>query len=148
MFNWLADNVPAVSGIAVATLSFLTSLFNLRMEQSTEKKDMKKLKQYAEIYSVLPEESGAKRNIDSILKYLSEKVLEQEKRKVNVANVIAAILLALVGGGLSYLVASWAAKINGFFSIVLWILFAVIALFTILISITGWVSRYNQPSKE
>ena len=148
MIDWIANNFPAFSGIAVALLSFLSSLRELLNEGNKGTKDIKKMKQCAEIYALLPNTSEAKINIDAVLKQLSEKILKRESRKINIPNIIAVVFIASVGGGLSYLLALVAIRFSGFFSVVCWVLFAIVAFFTVALSITGLASRYKESPKS
>ena len=148
MLELISENIPAISGISVALLSFLGALIDFFKESRVERKDLRKAKDYIEIYSALPEGSVVKKNMEVILEIQIQKLAEKEIRKINVANIIAVIFVALLGGSLSYLIASWAIINKGILSWILWLIFAIIVFFTLGLSITGWSSRYNKTTSS
>lgn len=148
MFGLTAANIPIIFGAAVAVLSFLTSLIKFFSEQNVGMKVTKRAKEYADIYTSLPDSVDAKADVAKLLKIETGKLLERRTRKINYANVAAVIVVALVGGALSYLLALWAINSVVFIAVVAWILFAVTAFFTLGISIVGIASVYEPPKKK
>lgn len=146
--SWITTNLPLLSGIAVAFLSFLSSFIEFFRERNSENKKIKKVKEFTDIYSSLPETVEAKENVGLLLTQLTKELLEQNNRKINKSTIFAIIFIALVGGGLSYLLASWATISNGIFAFILWLAFGIVILFTIALSITGWASRYNEDKNQ
>ena len=148
--NWVTTNFPLLSGVAVAFLSFLSSFINLFRERTVESKDIKKAKDYIAIYSGLSDGIQAKKNIELLLTQLTQKIVEQSMRKFDSSNMAAIIFVAVVGGGVSYLLALWATNVSGLFSVLIWIVFGTVFLFTIALSIAGWTLRYGKssPKKE
>ena len=67
--DWLANNVPLISGIAVAALSFLTSFVKFLNEQNASTKMTQRLKEYSDIYASLPDTTKARGDIAK-LRYL------------------------------------------------------------------------------
>ena len=128
----------------MAIFSFLSSFINFFKEQNVEAKDIKRAKDYIEIYSALHGEIQAKKNIELLLTQLTQEMVERNSRKLNTSNIAAIIFVAIVGGGLSYLLAFWATSISGFWAVLIWIAFSAVFLFTIALSIVGWTSRYTK----
>jgi len=102
-------------------------------------RDIRKAKEYTDMYVTLPDESKTRENINLLLVSLTEKMVNWYNRELNWVNIIA-----LGGGVVSYFSALFAMRTNMPLSIFLWILFGVVIFFTIALSITGWVSRYDK----
>jgi hypothetical protein len=97
----------------------------------------------------LPDKASAKYKVGQLLDHETSRVLEKTKRKVNGANVAAVITVAIVGGGLSYLLAWWAVSSETLtLSIFAWVLFAAIAIFTIGVSAAGLADLYEDESEK
>ncbi|MDR0883743.1 MAG: hypothetical protein LBN05_03950 [Oscillospiraceae bacterium] len=146
MTGWVSDNIPLMAGSAVALLSFLSALFkflNERNSKSNDLKDIKRMKEYAEIYSSLPDEASAKKDIDQLLALLTQKMLLQNNRKINKMNLAMALIFAIFGGSISYLLAWWATLVNGFWAIIIWGVFGIIVLFTLAMFAAGLSSLYK-----
>jgi amino acid transporter len=147
--NWLINNIPLISGVAVAFLSFLTSFIKLLNERSVSTKGIKKIKDYTDIYAVLPDSVEAKDNIAQLLNQETKRILARTGRKVNVTNVVAVVIVAIAGGALSYLLVLWATNSSVLvFTVLAWLLFAISVIFTLGISITGLASIYKEPKNE
>lgn len=142
--QWLIDNFPVLSGVAVSFLSFLSSFGEYLRERGYKNRGIKRIVSYAETLAVLPE-GKVKNNILNLLDIETNRLIEQNTRKVNVANIAALVFVSVVGGGLSYLLALWATNITGLFSILAWLLFAVVVFFTLGISLAGLGSIYEKP---
>ena len=71
-------------------------------------------------------------------------MVNRNSRELNRVNVSVIIIIALIGGVTSYFLALFAMRANMPWSIFLWIFFGVVIFFTIGLSITGWVSRYDK----
>lgn len=148
MLGLTVDNIPVIFGVAVAVLSFLSSLIKFFNEQNIGIKVTKRAKEYADIYSSLPDGIDAKTDVAKLLKLETEQLLERRLRKINYGNVAAVIIVALVGGGLSYLLALWATNSPTIIAVLAWILFTAVAFFTLGISITGLASVYQEPKRK
>jgi len=147
--DWLFENIPILSGVAVAALSFLSSLVKLIGERNGGARRIKRLKTYSEMYSVMPSNSIARENLEALMDKETSFILERVNRKLNIANLIAVIILASVGGTISYLLALWATNTNSIIlSILAWVLFTIGAFFTIGISVVGLKSMYDDPKKK
>ena len=147
--DWLANNVPLISDIAVAALSFLTSFVKFLNEQNASTKMTQRLKEYSDIYASLPDTTKARGDIAKLLKIEAERLLRRTNRKLNIANMIAVIVVALVGGGLSYIFALWAMdSAHIALTILAWLLFSFVAFFTLGISIAGLASMYEEPKEK
>ncbi|MGW8114001.1 hypothetical protein ACVS9P_02260 [Caproicibacterium sp. NSD3] len=128
IINWIASNLPSISGIAVAFLSFLSSFISFFSERNIESKNIKRVKDYTEIYSKLPDGTQAPKNIELLLTQLTQKMVEQNSKKLNPSNIIIMIIFA-VGGRLSYLLVLWAMSFKGFLAVLMWIVFGVVIFF-------------------
>ena len=148
MKNFIIENSALAAGILVAFLSFLSSLFNFMKDRNIEAKQIKRIKQFTEVYKELPNDSQAKKNFEVLINQLSDKLLIQHTRKVNSITVSAVIIIALLGGGVSFLLASVANNTAGFISVLFWVLFGCVTIFTIALSATGWATRYNNASRS
>lgn len=147
--NWIVDNIPIISGVAVAFLSFLSSLIKFLNEPNVGVRGMKKMKDYTEMYAALPDRVDAKKDIAKLLKQETERTLRLTNRKVNKSNVAAVIFLSVLGGGLSYLFALWATNSSiTIITILAWLLFATAVVFTFGISIAGLADLYEQPENK
>lgn len=147
--DWLANNVPLISGIAVAALSFLTSFVKFLNEQNASTKTTQRLKEYSDIYVNLPDTTEARGYIAKLLKIEAERLLRRTNRKLNIANMIGVIVVALVGGGLSYISALWAMiSAHIALTILAWLLFSFVTFFTLGVSIAGLASMYEEPKEK
>lgn len=148
MLESIVKNIPTISGVTVALLSFFGALLEFIKESRSERKDLIKTKDYLEIYSALPEGSSAKKSMESILEVQIKKIADKETRTINLTNIIAMIIVAIIGGWVSYLVASWALNTAGILSWILWCIFGFVFFFALGLSITGWASRYNKDTNS
>lgn len=132
----------------MAFLSVLSSFIKFFNERNIESKNIKRVKDYTEIYSELPDETQAKKNIESLLTQLTQKMVEQNSKKLNPSNIVAMIIFAIAGGILSSLLALWAMSVKDFWAVLIWIVFGAVIFFTIGLSIAGWAARYNSNSSS
>lgn len=147
--NHLLENIPIISGVAVAVLSFLSSLIKFLSERSAGARGVKRLKDYTDIYTALPSNLGAKANIAKLVEQETAQLLKRTNKRLNVVNIIALVVVAVVGGGMSYILAFWAINTHlAVFAIIAWLLFAVVALFTLGLSIVGLTSVYEEPKNK
>lgn len=147
--SWLLDNMPLISGVVVAFLSFLSSFIKLLSERNIDAMGIKKLRAYADIYSLLPDNINDKDNIEKLLNQETERVFKQTSKHINIANIVLVIMVAILGGGLSYLFALWATSSDiMIFAILAWLLFAIVVIFTLGISIAGIASIYDEPKSR
>ncbi len=146
--RWLADNIPLISGLGVAFLSFLSSFIKYLNERNMSGKGIKKMRGYAEIYAILPDGTDAKTDLANLIVKEAKQILLRTDRKINIANILLVLFIASLGGWLSYMLASWAISSNQLVVQVLaWVLFAVVAFFALGISIAGLASIYEKPNK-
>lgn len=142
--DWIVNNFALFSGIAVAFLSFLSTFFTFLKDRNKEAKYLKRMKDYTDILQSLPDNSKAKKNFEFLVDQNSDKLLFQTSREINPGSITATIVLALLGGVISYFLAFCANKTHGFFAVLFWVIFTLVSLFTILISIAGWTLRYKK----
>lgn len=148
MREFISNNPSLFGGIILAFLSLLSSIINFFKDRKVEEKKTKKMQEYVEIYNILPDNLKAKKTLEKIIEQLAENILTQHSQKINLANIIATIFLAVVCGGISYLLAMWASHSTGFWSVLLWILFSFSALFTVLVPFAGIANRNKKASSQ
>ena len=71
--EWITNNFPIVSGIVVALLSSISAFINSVNERNIEMRDIRKAKEYTDMYVTLPDDSKARENINLLLVSLTEK---------------------------------------------------------------------------
>ncbi|MDR2687645.1 MAG: hypothetical protein LBB75_07820 [Oscillospiraceae bacterium] len=148
MISWIANNIPLISAIAIALLSFFSSLIRFVSDQKAEEKYIEKMKAYCEIYSTLPDDSTAKSSIENIMVWTVRKILQSNKKTLNTWWIAIIIFVTLGFGVLSYFLSLWATRAHGFWSVLLWILFAVIICLAALTFIMGWSTRYDEENED
>jgi amino acid transporter len=95
----------------------------------------------------MPDDLPAKSLAADIVHAEATRVKDRLTRKVNSGNLSALIFVSVVGGTFSYLLVLWATNASQVLSIVAWILFGLIALFTLLMAISGFSLLYA-PNKN
>ena len=141
MLNWLIDNLPIISAILVAIAPFLAM-----MQQRTT--GIKKMKEYAEILSLLDKNSSSRGDIEALLKQQSEKALERSKRKIDGYAIFVTVFFAGALGTASYFLVSWAMRYDGVLEVFLWILFVLVVLLAILVVATGSKLIYKEKKQK
>ena len=149
MMAWISENFPIIASVAVGFLAFLSALINFSRERNAEAKNMKILKAYAEIYSLLPNEVASKNDIEILISHLIRKQLDKSTRKADPSSIILLIIIAVGGGILVYYLATWAIQQgSGFLYVLFWILFWVTLFFIAALFIAGWASLYKTDDKS
>jgi len=92
-FDWIADNLPIISGVVVALLSALSSFVSFLRHRKS--KSIRRIKEYADILPLLANESRAKQNINELLEQETKELLEQKNRKIDVASIICGALCSV-----------------------------------------------------
>lgn len=83
-----------------------------------------------------------------LLKIETERMIEHSSRRLNGNNIAAVVVVAVLGGALSYVAMLLAINVEFWlWALIAWALFAVIAFFTVGISIVGLASIYEPPKK-
>jgi hypothetical protein len=139
---------PAVISSVVAVGSLILSFFKLFKENDANAKKIKRIMDLSEVYGRLEDGSSAKHNIQDILDIETGRFKDILTRKLNYSNVAVVIVVAIVGGGLSYVSLLLANNSYIILSVLGWIAFAVVAFFTLGISITGLASIYNNENDK
>lgn len=145
-FSELVSPVAVSSVVAVGSLAL--SFLRLFKENDANDRRIKRIINLVEVCDKLENDSDAKRNIQTILNIETEKIKNILTRKVNYANLVALIFVAIVGGSFSYGSLLLANNSLAILSILGWILFAIVAFFTLGISITGLASIYNSENDK
>lgn len=147
--SWLIENAAILSGLGVAFLSFLTSFIKFINDRSVSERSLRKLKSYSDIYISLPDRAEAKHDIEQLLKIETGRMLQHANRKLNGTNITAVIVVAVTGGILSYFAMLWALSAGYWlWTLIAWTLFAVVAFFTLGLSVVGLASIYEPPKKD
>jgi len=138
--NDFAKYIPQLSSIIVAIIPLIASLVK---ERNPTSKNIKKIKEYIDLYTSMPEGITAKKDLAQLLNHEVSLIVKHTTRKLNGANLTAVIFVAIIGGGLSYLCALWAVRAP-----FAWIFFAVILFFSIGVSVVGLSSIYEESSPK
>lgn len=145
-FSELVSPVAVSSVVAVGSL--MLSFFKLFKENDANDKKIKRIMDLSEVYERLKDGSSAKHNIQDILDIETGRFKDMITRKLNYLNVAAVVIVAIVGGFLSYASLLLANNSSIIFSVLGWIAFAIVAFFTLGISITGLASIYNHKNDK
>ncbi len=141
-------NSPAVISSFVAIGSLALSFLRLFKENDANDKKVKRILNLAEAYAKLEKNSDARCNINTILDIETEKFKDMLTRKINYANLVALIFIAIVGGICSYGSLLLANNSSVILSALGWVLFSVIVFFTLGVSIAGLSSIYNNENNK
>jgi hypothetical protein len=145
-FSELVSPVAVSSVVAVGSL--MLSFFKLFKENDANDKKIKRIMDLSEVYERLKDGSSAKHNIQDILDIETGRFKDMITRKLNYLNVAVVVIVAIVGGFLSYASLLLANNSSIIFSVLGWIAFAIVAFFTLGISITGLASIYNHKNDK
>lgn len=145
-FSELVSPVAVSSVVAVGSL--MLSFFKLFKENDANDKKIKRIMDLSEVYERLKDGSSAKHNIQDILDIETGRFKDILTRKLNYSNVAVVVIVAIVGGFLSYASLLLANNSSIIFSVLGWIAFAIVAFFTLGISITGLASIYNNENDK
>ena len=140
MSSWIKDSVPIISAIVVAIVPF----FSMMQQRRTS---IKKMKEYAELLSILDKDSSSRSDIEALLKQQSEKSLERSSRKIDGSAIFATAILAMALGVPSYFLMLGAMRYDGFWKIVCWVLFVVVALLAVLVVAAGSTLIFKNKNK-
>jgi hypothetical protein len=145
--NWIEDNLAVMSGIIVP---LLLGIVKPVMERDYGYREVRRITKYAQLRCLLKDGTEAAYNIDSLLsmetKNLVDNRREQTGRKIDVTNLIAIILVSLIGGAISFSLVTWAQSVSGVWSGLLWVVFAVWTLFVVLLVFVGGLSNFYKRS--
>ena len=139
---------PAVISSVVAVGSLILSFFKLFKENDANAKKIKRIMDLSEVYERLKDGSNAKRNIQDILDIETGRFKDMITRKLNYLNVAVVVIVAIVGGLLSYVSLLLANNSYIILSVLGWIAFAIVAFFTLGVSIAGLASIYNNKNDK
>jgi hypothetical protein len=145
-FSELVSPVAVSSVVAVGSL--MLSFFKLFKENDANDKKIKRIMDLSKVYERLKDGSSAKHNIQDILDIETGRFKDMITRKLNYLNVAVVVIVAIVGGFLSYASLLLANNSSIIFSVLGWIAFAIVAFFTLGISITGLASIYNHKNDK
>lgn len=146
--NFFEVTSPAIISSVVAVGSLILSFFKLFKENDANDKKIKRIMHLSEVYERLKDGSSAKHNIQDILDIETGRFKDILTRKLNYSNVAVVVIVAIMGGFLSYAFLLLANSSSIIFSVLSWIAFAIVAFFTLGISITGLVSIYNNENDK
>ncbi|MDF7640981.1 hypothetical protein PT279_05180 [Bifidobacterium sp. ESL0784] len=132
------NNLSVFIGILPGSLVVLRSFI---VEGLGGGRDFRRIKRHAELRSKLSTGTKAAENMDSLLeieiKKYKERISHKIRRRINKTNFILIFIIAIGGGGISYLLFIQAQKFTGIFSVILWILFWVFTGFIVLLITVG-----------
>lgn len=146
--NFSEVTSPAIISSVVAVGSLIFSFFKLFKENDANDKKIKRIMDLSEVYERLKDGSSAKHNIQDILDIETGRFKDILTRKLNYSNVAVVGIVAIVGGFLSYTSLLLANNSSIIFSVLGWMTFAIVAFFTLGISITGLASIYNNKNDK
>lgn len=148
--EWLKNNFAVLNGIFIPLLGIISSLIK---SYGTNEREMQRIRRHAEIRSLLPNESEAASNLDSLLAFeteqLSSRTRERIKRKINYGTVATIVIMSLGGGGISFSLVIWAQSTPGILSGLVWTVFVIWTLFIVLLVFAGGLPNlYKQSNPE
>lgn len=138
------------SALAVAVLTVIVGPI-LRGELSGRL--LKRVIAHAELRKHLDDNLEAKGELDALLTTEIKAMRTREEtrltRKLNGGSVAALIFVAVFGGGLVYGLMAWAATVAGsWFAVILYIVAALVGLFTIALAAVGVGTLYTPPGTD
>lgn len=138
------------TAVAVAVLTVIVGPI-LRGELSGRL--LKRVTAHAELREHLADNVAAKEELDGLImaevKALRAREESRLTRKLNGGNVAALIFIAVLGGGLVYGLMAWAGAVAGtWFAVILYIVAALVGLFTIALAAVGVGTLYAPPRTE
>lgn len=148
--EWVSQNLAVISGVLVP---LLLAVVGPILERDGGGRDLKRIKRYAQLRSMLVDGSEAASDIDSLLAAETGALLDRNMprvgREIDGGNIFAIFCVSLLGGAASFGLVTWAQHTVGFWSGVLWFVFAgwtVIILLLVLIG--GSSSFYKKKTTE
>ena len=146
--DWLTEHLPMLLSAFVAVSSALIAVVKLFTESSTSTRRIKRLADLADVYTKLPDGLEAKGSIGDTLTTEANRMKERTERKVNAANIAAALIIAVIGGAMTFGLASWATSSpSALWTVVAWVLFVIVAFFTLALAVAGLALMYSHDSE-
>ena len=138
--------VPMLLGVVKPVVAALGS----------ESRELRRIRQHAQLRSLLPDDGDAAKEMDALLKVevakLSSRTRSVLNRKVNKSNLAAIMLVSVVGGCISYVLALLAQTNLWGWSIFFWILFIIWILIVFIFVFFGGLPNFythnDKNSKE
>jgi hypothetical protein len=114
--------------------------------RAAESRELRRIRQHAQLRSLLPDDGDAAKEMDLLLKAEVAKLSSRKQsilnRKVDKSNLIAIIVFSILGGMPSFLLAWLAQSTSGGLSVVFWGAFIIWTLFVILFVFVGGMSNF------
>ena len=114
--------------------------------REAESRELRRIRQHAQLRSLLPDDGDAAKEMDFLLKIeiakLSYRTQSFLNRKVNKSNLFAIIIFSISGGIFSFLLAWFAQSTSGGLSVVLWGTFIIWTLLVILFVFVGGMPNF------
>ena len=138
--------VPMLLGVVKPVVAALGS----------ESRELRRIRQHAQLRSLLPDDGDAAKEMDLLLKVevakLSSRTRSVLNRKVNKSNLFAIIVFSIIGGLFSSFLAWFAQSTSGGLSVVFWGTFIIWTLLVILFVFVGGLPNFythnDKNSKE
>lgn len=146
MVEWLSENLAALSAILVPiTVSIVGPL----MQREKLSRDLRRMRQHAELRRLLPKKSKAANNLDATLAVETHQLLlrveERSNRSLDGTNLAVMIATSLVGGVISYFLVLWAQSLSGIWQVLVWMLLVSwVMLILLFVLVGGLPSLYKQ----
>mgnify|MGYP002886435090 FL=1 len=121
--------------------------------REAESRELRRIRQHAQLRSLLPDDGDAAKEMDLLLKVevakLSSRTRSVLNRKINKSNLAAIMLVSVVGGCISYVLALLAQTNLWGWSIFFWILFIIwILIVFIFVFFGGMPNFYTYSDKN
>lgn len=114
--------------------------------REAESRELRRIRQHAQLRSLLPDDGDAAKEMDLLLKIEIDKLSYRTQsflnRKVNKSNLFAIIIFSISGGIFSFLLAWFAQSTSGGLSVVLWGVFIIWTLLVILFVFVGGMPNF------
>lgn len=114
--------------------------------REAESRELRRIRQHAQLRSLLPDDGDAAKEMDLLLKIEIDKLSYRTQsflnRKVNKSNLFAIIIFSISGGIFSFLLAWFAQSTSGGLSVVLWGAFIIWTLLVILFVFVGGMPNF------
>ena len=112
----------------------------------SESRELRRIRQHAQLRSLLPDDGDAAKEMDALLKVEVAKLSSRTQlilnRKINKSNLTAIIILSIFGGLFSSLLAWLAQSTSGGLSVALWGVFIIWTLLVILFVFVGGMPNF------
>ena len=121
--------------------------------REAESRELRRIRQHAQLRSLLPDDGDAAKEMDLLLKVevakLSSRTRSVLNRKINKSNLATIMLVSVVGGCICYVLALLAQTNLGGWSIFFWILFIIwILIVFIFVFFGGMPNFYTYSDKN